>query len=254
MTKKITFSFVAVLLLIFAFSHLTVQGQPIEEIAKLLASDGNTNDQFGISVSISGDYAIVGARRDDDNDYNSSSAYIFYNNGGNWQQHAKITASDGASGDEFGYSVSISGDYAIVGAWLDDDNGGNSGSAYIFYNNGGNWQQQTKMTASDGAANDWFGHSVGISGDYAIVGVDGNDDNGYNSGSAYIFYNNGGNWQQQAKITASDGANSDYFGWSVSISGDYAIVGAFGNDDNGSKSGSAYIFYNNGGNWQQHAK
>ena len=114
------------------------------------------------------------------------------------------------------------------------------------------WPEQDKLTASDGAATDQFGLFVSISGDYAIVGSPRDDDKGTDSGSAYIFKRHGTNWTQEAKLLASDGAADDYFGYSVSISGDYAIVGAYGNNDNGGNSGSAYIFYRNEGgadNW-----
>jgi predicted amidohydrolase len=224
------------------------------EQAKLLAADGAAGDQFGGSVSISGDYAIVGARSDDDNGTSSGSAYIFKRNGTSWSQQAKLLSSDGADEDFFGWSVSISGDYAIVGAYLDDDNGNGSGSAYIFKRDGVSWSEQDKLLASDGFAADWFGRSVSISGDYAIVGVYYDDDKGTNSGSAYIFKCDGETWSEQAKLTASDGAAYDNFGYSVSISSDYAIVSARYDDDNGSDSGSAYIFFYDGTSWNQQAK
>jgi hypothetical protein len=222
---------------------------------KLNASDGAADDYFGRSVSISGDYAIVGAHGNADSGSNSGSAYIFKRNGISWGEQAKITASDGAASDYFGYSTAISGDYAIVGAHLDDDRGISSGSAYIFKRNGTSWIQQAKINASDGAANDHFSQSsVSISGDYAIVGAYLDDDRGSASGSAYIFKRNGTSWIQQAKINASDGATYDYFGISASVSGDYAIVGAYGSDDSGGNSGSAYIFKRNGTSWSQHVK
>ena len=127
----------------------------------------------------------------------------------------RLTASDGAEADWFGHSISICGDYAIVGAYYDDDNGSNSGSAYIFKRSGTSWSQQAKLIASDGAGSDYFGCSVSISGEYAIVGAYGNDDNGLNSGSAYIFHRNGTSWSEQAKLTASDAAESDIFGSSI---------------------------------------
>ncbi len=221
------------------------------EVKKLTASDGAASDDFGYSVSISGDTAIVGARYDDDKVDDSGSAYMFSRDQGganNWGEVKKLLASDGVAWDCFGWSVSISGDTVIVGAPYDDDSGTNSGSAYIFYRDQGganNWGQVKKLTASDGAASDEFGWSVSISGDVAIVGARWDDDNGIDSGSAYIFYRDQGganNWGEVKKLTASDGAAADYFGWSVSISGDMAIVGAWGDDDNGSDSGSAYIF------------
>jgi len=233
------------------------------EKQKLLASDGADFDYFSRSVSISGDYAIVGAYRDDDKGSDSGSAYIFKRDGAAWLLQAKLLADDGDAGDWFGHSVSISGDYAIVGAIFDDDNGSASGSAYIFKRTlkfippGGFvwvWEEQAKLLASDGAASDYFGYSVSISGDYAIVGSVNNDDKGNNSGSAYIFRRDGTSWVQHQKLLASDCAASDSFGYSVSISGDYAIVGAIGDDDKGNDSGSAYIFKRDGESWVQHPK
>ena len=209
-------------------------------MAKLTASDGAAYDNFGLSVSISGDYAIVGAPFDGNT--NSGSAYIFERSGGSWNQVAKLTASDGAAYDYFATSVSISGGYAIVGAYYDDDNGFNSGSAYIFERSGSSWDQVAKLTASDGAADDAFGRSVSISGDYAIVGA-------YNFSDdripVYIFERSGSSWDQVAMLTPSDEAANAYWGWSVSISGGYAIVG-------GAK--YACIFERNGGSWNQMAK
>jgi hypothetical protein len=213
---------------------------------KLTASDGAAVDFFGCSVSISGDNAIIGAYGDDDKGSSSGSAYIFKRYGASWVQQSKLVASDGAADDRFGYSVSVTVDYAIVGAYYDDDNGASSGSAYIFRWDGANWVQQQKLTAFDGAASDIFGLSVSISGDYAIIGAYGDDDKGSSSGSAYIFRQDGENWVQQQKLTASDGAASDCFGIFVSISGDYAIVGAALDDDHGTNSGSAYIFASTG--------
>ena len=101
---------------------------------------------------------------------------------------------------------------------------------------------EQKLTASDAAWGDRFGHSVSISGDSAIVGAQNSDDSGSDSGSAYVFVRSGTTWTEQQKLTASDGASNDLFGLSVSISGDTAIVGAFYDDDNGTNAGSAYMF------------
>jgi|GEM_PF-574380 len=225
----------------------------IEQI-KLRAWDAASGDIFGFSVAISGDYAIIGARDNDDNGGNSGSAYIFHRSGDTWVAQIKLLPSDGYSSDYFGNSVAIDGDYAIVGAYGDDDNGGNSGSAYIFQRSGSTWLQQDKLTASDGYNSDSFGFAVSISGDYALVGANGDDDNGGNSGSAYIFQRSGSTWLQQDKLIASDGYNSDNFGYAVSINGDYALVGAYGDDDLGSSSGSAYIFQRSGSSWLQQDK
>ena len=123
-------------------------------------------------------------------------------------------------------SVAIAGDTIVVGAWLDDDNGTDSGSAYVFTRTGTTWTEQAKLTASDGAADDQFGISVAIAGDTIVVGAYRDDDNGTDSGSAYVFTRTGTTWTQQAKLTASDGAADDQFGSSVAIAGDTIVVGA----------------------------
>jgi len=249
------FIVMAAVIVCFAFGPPQAEaGNAWLERQKLLAPDGAARDYFGWSVSISGDYAIVGANSDDDKGANSGSAYIFKRNGTSWVQQQKLLASDGSADDLFGWSVFISGDYAIVGAYRDDDKGYDSGSAYIFKWDGTGWSQQQKLLPSDGAANDLFGCSVSISGDKIIVGAYGDDDKGANSGSAYIFGWDGTGWSQQQKLTASDGAARDYFGWSVSISGDKIIVGAYGDDDKGDYSGSAYIFKWDGTGWSRQQK
>jgi hypothetical protein len=131
--------------------------------------------------------AIVGAGGDDGAGINAGSAYIYVHNGNTWEEKQKLIASDAAAYDEFGYSVAISGDMAIVGSVGDDDAGSNAGSAYVFMRNGDTWEEKKKLTAGDAAARDWLGSSVAISGDVAIVGAYGNDDAGSNSGSAYIY-------------------------------------------------------------------
>ncbi|MCD4825051.1 MAG: PEP-CTERM sorting domain-containing protein [Phycisphaerae bacterium] len=198
--------------------------------------------QFGYSVSIGGDYAIVGARGD--NSW-TGSAYIFKRDGITWTQQAKLTASDAATDDWFGHSVSINGDYAVVGANYADNGGDRFGSAYVFKRDGITWTQQGKLTASDAAIGNLFGESVSISGDNIVVGAN-HDAGTAKIGSAYIFEKPvSGGWvdmTQTAKLTASDAADGDLFGTSVSIDGDHVIVGAYGNDDGGSSTGSAYIF------------
>ena len=196
----------------------------------------------------------MGADGDADNGSSSGSAYLFKRTGTGWAQQAKLLPSDGASGHKFGGSVSISGDYAVVSSVFDDDNGSFSGSAYVFKRSDIAWAQQAKLLASDGASGDEFGRSVSISGDYVLVGTAGDDDNGSGSGSVYTFMRSNTTWTQQNKLLASDGAASDLFGGSVSISGDYAVVGARRDDDNGSSSGSAYVFKLSGTTWVEEAK
>jgi hypothetical protein len=222
--------------------------------AKLLASDGEAEDRFGGSVSLDGDTAIIGAWFDNDNGNGSGSAYVFTRTGTTWTQQQKLLASDGQEGDDFG-DVSLSGDTALIGAALDDDNGVDSGSAYIFTRSGITWTQQAKLLASDGAAGDQFSRwAVSLDGDTALIGAEGDDDNGGDSGSAYVFIRTGTTWTQQAKLLASDGAAGDYFGNSISLSGDTALIGAPTDDDKGTNSGSAYVFTRSGTTWTQQQK
>ncbi|MGI8758559.1 MAG: Calx-beta domain-containing protein, partial [Acidimicrobiales bacterium] len=214
--------------------------------AKLTAIDAAAGDRFGRSVAVSGDTAVVGAYLDDDAfaGTDSGSAHVFTRTGTTWAQQAKLTAIDAAAGDRFGRSVAVSGDTAVVGAPFDDPTDTDSGSAYVFTRTGATWAEQAKLTAADGAADDHFGRSVAVSGDTAVVGAhfDDDDDAGTDSGSAYVFTRTGTTWAQQAKLTAADAAAYDYFGYSVAVSGDTAVVGARGDDDAGLDSGSAYVF------------
>ena len=216
-----------------------------DETAILTGSDRLSGDLFGFSVSVSGNIAIVGAYRSRP----GGAAYVFEKDEstGSWNETARLTASNAAAGDSFGYSVSISDGTAIVGAYRHDgNNGDDSGSAYIFEKNdlSGIWSETAILEASDGAANDIFGFSVSVSENMAIVGAKFDDDNGENSGSAYVFMKDEstGDWSETAKLSASDGESSDEFGYSVSVSGDAAIVSAFQDDDNGFHSGSVYAF------------
>ncbi|TDB59130.1 FG-GAP repeat protein [Arundinibacter roseus] len=226
--------------------------------AKLFATDGAVSDQFGTSVSNSGDFVLVGSPLANvGGNPDRGAAYVFMRSGNSWNQLAKLTASDGAAYDRFGQSVAISGSYALVGSPADGIGTNLSqGSAYVFALAGLGWIQVTKLTASDGSANDFFGRNVAISGDYALVGSSA-DDIGANAdqGSAYVFARSGGSWIQQAKLTAADGGPNDAFGRSVSLSGNYALIGAPG-DIVGTNlgQGSAYVFVRSGSSWTQQAK
>ena len=202
---------------------------------KITASDGSNSDEFGKAVVIHEGYAIVGSPSDDDNGSASGSVYLFKKDGNNWIETCKIIASNGSSQANFGRSVSIYEEYALVGAWQQTDtNNVAKGFAYFFKLEQDTLKEVAAITASDGDQGDRFGFSVSIYEDKAIVGAPYDDDNGATSGSVYIFQQNGENWIELAKLTASDGEAGDYFGNIVAIDGDYIIVGAEGNDDNGS--------------------
>lgn len=199
------------------------------EVQKIVASDRSRFSEFGKSVSISGNRALVGAFYSETDEIMVGGAYIFERDtSGTWNEVQKITAADYDSGDYFGYSVAMSEDYIIVGAYFEehDADGGNylnhAGSAYIFeQNEGGEWVETQKIVASDRKAIAYFGYSVSVSGDYAIVGTD-------NAGeSAYIFKRDeSGTWNEVQILKPNNGNNGHYYGNPVSISGEYAIVGA----------------------------
>ena len=161
------------------------------------------------------------------------------------QQLAKLIASDAAAGDRFGTSVAVDGDTVVVGVPYDDhSNRTDAGSAYVFVRSAGVWTVQAKLTASDAAASDYFGYSVSVSGDTAVIGAYEDDHaGGTYAGSAYVFARSEGVWTEQAKLTASDAATDDLFGVCVSVSGDTAVIGAYMDDHaGGTNAGSAYVF------------
>ncbi len=233
----------------------SLQADVINEYAKLLPSNGAAYDEFGKTVSISGDTVVVGVRYDDDSGSSSGSAYVFRKSGPSWVQVAKLLASGGAAYDNFGWSVSISGDIVVVGARnCDGSNGIDSGSAYVFVKPVGGWSgtlyEDAKLVASDGAEEDRFGHSVSVSGNTIVIGAPWDDDGSTDAGSAYVFQKIGSSWVQMAKLLASGGAAYDIFGDSVSISDETVVVGAYGDDGYGGiDSGSAYVFQMPAGGW-----
>ena len=230
------------------------------EQAKLTARDAGGGDWFGYSVSVSGDTAVVGAQRDDYADIkDAGSAYVFVRSGNTWTEQAKLTARDAGAGDRLGFSVSLLGDTAVIGALYDTHAGGTgAGSAYVFVRSGTIWTEQAKLTASDATDIDSFGSSVSLSGDTAVVGASDAAAAGVaDAGSAYVFVRSGTTWTEQAKLVASDPEYFDSFGYSVSVSGNTAVVGAWGDDVGGvlgSNEGSAYVFVRSGITWSEQAK
>jgi hypothetical protein len=265
---------------------------PVAQQAYLKASNTGTSDLFGWSVAISGDTAVVGARRESSNATvvngnqsnnsaaNAGAAYVFVRNGTTWTQQAYLKASNAGAGDEFGWSVAISGDTVVVGARSEDstsagvngngaDNSGfNNGAAYVFVRSGTTWTQQAYLKASIPANADNFGESIAVSGDCVVVGapgessiatgINGNeaDATAPSAGAAYVFVRNGTTWTQQAYLKASNTQAFDDFGFSVAVSGETVVVGAYledGVNDGFPSSGAAYVFVRNGTTWSQQA-
>jgi hypothetical protein len=222
---------------------------------KIIANDGGINDSFGFSVDISGSTIIVGAANADiDGNSNQGAAYIFAESSGIWSQQAKLLADDGEFEYWFGHSVAAWGDTVVIGAPRTNE-GSNfeQGAVYIFTQQGGIWTQQARLTASDGKTDDWFGFSVAIiNEDTVVVGA---VQNIFDPGAAYVFTRSGDIWAQQAKLTASDGHNGAFFGASVAIDDNAAIVGAPGFQvGNNAEQGAAYVFTRSGKTWSQQAK
>jgi hypothetical protein len=280
----------------------SVQGAaPIAQQAYIKASNTESNDAFGWSVAISGDTMVVGAHdegssasgvngnQNDNSLFRAGAAYVYVRTGTNWTQQAYLKASNTGAYDVFGWSVAISGDTVVIGAFGEDSSGtgvnGNqndegingAGAAYVFVRSGSNWSQQAYLKASNPGYHNWFGYVVAISGDMLVVGAYGEESNatGINgnqsnntapgSGAAYVFVRSGTNWSQQAYLKASNTEAGDEFGSAVAISGDTIVIGAEGEDSNAtgvngnqsnnsaSYSGAAYVFVRSEINWTQQA-
>ena len=243
---------------VYVFSEPASGWASVAGSVKLTAADPAAVDAFGYSVAVDGATVVVGAYGDDDGGSASGSAYVFSEPAGGWVSAAssvKLTAADPAADDAFGWSVAVDGATVVVGAYLDDDGGTDSGSVYVFSEPAGGWVSATssvKLTAADSAADDLFGRSVAVDGGTVVVGADGDDDGGTDSGSAYVFSEPAGGWvsaTSDVKLTASDAAADDLFGYSVAVDGAMVVVGADRDDDGGTDSGSVYVFSEPAGGW-----
>ena len=236
----------------YIFEH---DGNAWVQQAKLTAEDGFTQDAFGTSVGIYGDTAIVGARTDDvvfAND-NQGSAHVFTRVAGVWVHQAKLTSSDGTSGDEFGGAVAIFGSTVVIGAPSAEV----QGAAYVYNRAGVTWAQQIRLAAAAPTGVDDFGQSVDIDQDTIVVGAPSHNvgPSGGDQGAAFCFTRIGGVWSEQTRLTAQLGGGSDQMGYSVSISGDLVVAGAWRDDvGENSNQGSAYAFLRTGSAWAELAK
>jgi hypothetical protein len=226
---------------------------------KLVAGDAAAGDSFGYSVAVDGDTVVVGAQTPCAAGDYCGSAYVFVREGTVWTEQQKLVASDPARWDFFGVSVSVSGDTAVVGADQDDCGAGDyCGSAYVFVREGTVWTEQQKLVASDPSPSEYFGHALALSGDTVIVGAYGVECAGPHShcGAAYVFERTGTAWSLQQTLTAIDTDQGDYLGSSVALSGDTAVVGAFGSGCvlSGSACGAAYVFVREGSGWIEQQK
>jgi len=212
--------------------------------AALVANDGDDDDAFGWSVAVEGDTALVGAMRDEHpNGENAGSAYVFSRSNGSWSQQAKLVPDDGDADDEFGRSVALDGDRAVVGASQDEDpNGAGAGSAYVFARTDGGWSRESKLVDPEGIPGAAFGRSVAAAEGTAFVGAYADDRFGETAGSAHAFSRPDGEWGRAARLAPGESDAGDRFGWSIDASGRTAIVGADHDEDpNGDRAGAAYV-------------
>ncbi len=209
----------------------------------VLTSPTGVYDYFGCSIALSGDTLVSGAHGFQST-YDEGRAYVFARAGDAWSLQATLQAADGVSNDQFGFSVDVDGDTALVGAWGDDDLGLTCGAAYVFARAGEVWTQTAKIVPDTLQSYDYFGYFVSLDGGLAAVCADGDDDVAPDAGAAYVFDGASG-WAQVAKLTASDGAEGDLFG-NPSVSDGAVLVGAYGSDSLGTDAGAAYVFESGG--------
>ena len=225
------------------------------EQARLLAGDGSDWHRFGWSVALDGDTALVGAFHATVNlEPSAGAGYVFTRNGTIWSQQAKLVASNADGYDYLGYSASLSGDSAVLGAYAADPFGNDSGAAYVFARTGTIWTEQAQLLAPGGAMGDEMGSAVAISGDVAIIGAPGEDDGGAGAGTAHVFQRVGDTWSTTDRLLASDTSLGDQSGWSVALDGDRAVVGARFDSNSLDEAGAAFVFAKVGHQWEEEAK
>ena len=234
------------------------------ELDKLTASDGAPFDSFGAgaifgdlttlaghAVAVEGDTILVGAPWHDDVAATAGAVYVFEKSGDAWVETDKLLASDAAELDSFGFAVALDGDVAVVSALFKDVGGVQQGAAYVFERSAAGWLEADRLTASDGAAYDWFGTAVDVSGERVLVGALNHDDSGLSSGAAYVFERGAAGWTETAELLATGGAAGDGFGVSVGLESDTAVVGAYRHPSVGFRSGAVYVFSFSQGAWTQ---
>ncbi len=215
--------------------------------------DGSAFDQFGTSVSISGEFAFVGVPSDDDQGPDAGSVFVYRNDNGSWTFHQKLEP--GIAGDDFGCSVSMDGSFAVVGARGTDLVGLNTGAAYVYRLDGASWTIEQIITAGDPGLEDYFGFAVALDHPQLLISAPYDNDQGSDSGSAYVFTREAGVWTQKEKLNASDGTGEALFGESLELSGRFAIVGSHHRDGPAHvEEGGAYLFHYDGRTWVELTK
>jgi hypothetical protein len=234
---------------------------------KVSSTPRGVGAQFGNALAVSGNTMVIGARNDSTTAAQAGAAFVYVLTGTTWTQQAKLLASDGALGDKFGYSVAVSGDTVVVGAYNDDAPlAANSGSAYVFVRNGTTWTQQQRLTGGDSTMADEFGNAVAIDGDVAAVGAHFADLRlNAAAGAVYVFQRSGAAWGLTQKLLPIPGpfpvpagplpkvpyspVLGDSFGESLAMSAGKLVVGASTSDIPETSAGAVYVFAGSGGTY-----
>ena len=231
-----------------AFAGQSKNGNSI--LTESINADGTQHDSFGCVADVDGDYAVVTAPWDTVNNHaDQGSAYVFKKTNGQWQQQAKLNASDGKENDLFGYVAAINGNHIVIGS------SGTHKFAYVFERNGNTWTEQTNLQPQDIANAGQFGSSVDIEDNTVIVGANSAITSGLAKGCAYAFTLVNNVWSQSAKIIAYDGEAADYFGSAVAIENGVVVIGApSATISNVNDAGCVYVFEKSGASYLQKAK
>ncbi|GJM09613.1 MAG: hypothetical protein DHS20C11_18890 [Lysobacteraceae bacterium] len=252
--------------LAYIFEYYETEPDVIEwsQRRRLTSIDGAADDGFGWAVAMSNTVAVVGAPRADQLGEDTGAVYVFERDGNNWPLSATLFADPAADQALFGSSVAIDGERIVVGAFLDEHMGEQTGAVYVFervvVDDEPEWMMQQRLTASDGNPFDEFGFAVDISGDLLVVGAPDDDDASDIAGAAYVFEfmgavkGIGGGWVEQAKLIASDAGIEEEFGSSVGISDGVVLIGKHWDDALGTDAGSAYVFQSVDGIWTEQSR
>jgi FG-GAP repeat len=222
-----------------------------QETDLLLAAGVQAGDTFGDTLAISGDLAVLSAEGDDSAAGGAGAVYVYERSGGVWGQVDKLISPTPSAGDAFGHACWISGTRIVVGAQADDDQGSNSGAAFIFERSGATWVFDAQLLAAGVGAGDRLGREVNLDGDLVVIGAEGDDDQGMDAGAAYLFEKSGGTWTEVAKLTASDGGAGALFGHAVGVGGGQVAVGAYFHAHSAVQDGAVYVYSKVGGNWSE---
>jgi hypothetical protein len=231
------------------------QGAVWVEEAVLRDPEPGSGTAFGHAVALRDDHALVGDWTDGGEGLFAGAAYVFVRNpDGTWMQEAKLTASNAAPFDNFGWSVALEADRALVGAYAKKGVGTIDGVVYVFEYDGTAWAEAGQVTDPVACCIQSFGWALGLDGDAAIVGAPGDDAAGLGTGAAYILARNGSSWEIATRLAVEAPGLDDAFGYAVALSGDYAVVGALLHDTAGQNAGAAYVFVREGETWTQQAR